>query len=60
LSQLKPLLKVAMDVHLAIYVIALQEEGAHPKPPQRFKPVDFLRWIDRQLACGFRIVTTSN
>jgi transposase len=55
--QLKPWLKVALDVHLALYVAALQEEGSHPKPPQRFKPADFLRWIDRQLARGFRLVT---
>jgi transposase len=55
--QVQPLLKVALDVHLALYVAALQEEGSHPKPPQRFKPVDFLRWIDKQLSRGFRIVT---
>jgi transposase len=55
--QLKPLLKVALDVHLALYVVAVQEEGSHPKPPQRFKPADFLRWIDKQLARGFDIVT---
>src|SRR6476660_8501625 len=54
---LKPLLKVALDVHLALYVAALQEEGSQPKPPQRFKPADFLRWIDKQLARGFGIVT---
>jgi transposase len=54
---LKPLLKVAIDVHLLLYVAAIQEEGAHPKPPQRFKPADFLRWIDKQLARGVRIVT---
>jgi len=56
-SELKPLLKVAIDVHLALYVVALQEEGTHPKPPQRFKPADFLAWIDKQLARGFEIVT---
>src|ERR1044072_4958953 len=56
-STLKPLLKVALDVHLAFYVAALQEEGTHPKPPQRFTPADFLRWIDKQLARGFAIVT---
>ena len=55
--QVQPLLKVALDVHLAFYVAAIQEEGAHPKPPQRFKPADFLRWIDQQRARGFRIVT---
>jgi len=44
-------------VHLALYVAAIQEEGAHPKPPQRFQPADFLRWIDKQLARGFHLVT---
>jgi transposase len=53
----KPLLKVAMDVHLELYVIAIQEDGTHPKPVQRLKPADFLRWIDKQLERGFHIVT---
>jgi transposase len=56
-TSLKPLLKVALDVHLALYVAAVQEDGSHPKPPQRFKPADFLHWIDKQRARGFRIVT---
>ena len=55
--QIPPLLKVALDVHLAFYVAAVQEEGSHPKPPQRFKPAEFLRWIDKQLARGFRLIT---
>ena len=56
-TQVPPLLKVALDVHLAFYVAAVQEEGTHPKPPQRFKPADFLQWVDRQLARGLRVVT---
>ena len=40
-NQSQPLLKVALDVHLAWYVIAMQEDGSSPKPPQRFKPADF-------------------
>src|SRR5207245_10671631 len=40
--QLKPLLKVAVDVHLALYVAAIPEEGSHPKPPQPVNPADFL------------------
>jgi transposase len=55
--QPQPLLKVALDVHLQSYVVALQEEGSHPKPPQRFRPAAFLHWIDQQLARGWRIVT---
>lgn len=53
----KPLLKVALDVHLQWHVIALQEDGRSPKPPRRFKPADFLQWIGQQVAAGWRVVT---
>jgi transposase len=56
-TQPKPLLKIALDVHLAWHVIAVQEEGASPKSPQRFKPADFLQWIQQKLTAGYRIVT---
>ncbi|MGH7979396.1 MAG: hypothetical protein ACREE6_08470 [Limisphaerales bacterium] len=56
-NQSQPLLKIAMDVHLAWYVIALQEEGSSPKPPQRFKPADFLIWIKSKVAVGYRVTT---
>jgi transposase len=56
-AQSQPLLKVALDVHLLFYVAAIQEEGNHPEPPQRFKPADFLKWIDQQLSRGYRLVT---
>jgi transposase len=55
--QPKPLLKIAIDAHLAWHVIALQEEGRHPKPPQRFQPLDFLKWIEQKVAAGWRVVT---
>jgi len=55
--QRKPLLKIAMDAHLAWHVIALQEEGSSPKPPQRFRPADFLKWIAQKLAAGWSVVT---
>jgi len=45
----QPLLKIALDVHLAWHVIAVQEDGASPKPPQRFKPADFLKWVEQKL-----------
>ena len=56
-NQSQPLLKVALDVHLAWYVIAMQEDGSSPKPPQRFKPADFLKWIKQKVAAGHRVVT---
>jgi len=56
-TQPKPLLKVALDVHLQWHVVALQVDGSSPKPPRRFKPVDFLKWIQQQVAAGYRVVT---
>ncbi|MGH7950408.1 MAG: IS110 family transposase [Limisphaerales bacterium] len=53
----QPLLKIALDVHLAAHVIAVQEEGASPQPPQRFKPADFLKWVKQKVTADCRIVT---
>ena len=54
--QARPL-KLALDVHLAWHVVALQYDGEFPKPPQRFTPKDFLKWVEKQLAQGWRIVS---
>jgi hypothetical protein len=56
-NQSQPLLKVALDIHLAWYVVAMQEDGSSPKPPQRFKPADFLKWSKQKVAAGWRVVT---
>jgi transposase len=53
----QPLLKIALDVHLAWHVVALQYDSASPKPPQRFKPAEFLKWLGAKRAAGYRIVT---
>jgi len=55
--QSKPLLKVALDVHLAWHVAAFQYDGSSPKPPQRFSPAGLIQWIQKQLAQGWQIVT---
>jgi len=55
--QLKPLLKIAIDAHLAWHVIAFQEDGSSPKPPQRFHPAKLLQWIQQKIAAGWRVVT---
>jgi hypothetical protein len=41
-------LKLALDVHLLEHVVAMQYDGSGPKPPQRFKPKDFLTWVEKQ------------
>jgi transposase len=56
-NESQPLLKIALDVHLAGHVVALQEDGSSPKPPQRFKPSDFLKWMQQKVAAGHRIIT---
>jgi hypothetical protein len=51
-NQPKPLLKIAIDAHLAWHVIAVQEDGSSPKPPQRFQPAKLLQWIEQKIAAG--------
>lgn len=41
-------LKIAVDAHAAFYMVAWQMDGANPKPPQKFKPEDFLSWLAKQ------------
>jgi transposase len=53
----QPWLKIALDVHLAWHVIAAQEDGGSPKPPQRFQPADFLKWVGQKVSAGYRVVT---
>jgi transposase len=50
-------LKLALDVHLAQHVVAMQYDGSSPKPPQRFTPKDFLAWVPKQIAQGWQIIS---
>lgn len=56
-TQLKPVLKIGIDAHLAQYVIATQIDGSTVKPPQRFDQAGLLRWVKKKLEEGFAIVT---
>jgi transposase len=40
----KALIKLGIDVHQDFYVVVEQEDGANPKPPQRFLKQAFLHW----------------
>lgn len=40
-------IKLGIDVHQTFYVVVLQEDGSHPKPPQRFSPEAFLVWAKK-------------
>jgi transposase len=60
LSQPQPqlrTLKLALDVHLAQHVVAMQYDGEFPKPPQRFTPAGLLKWVEKQIAQGWQIVS---
>jgi hypothetical protein len=50
-------LKLALDVHLLQHVVAMQYDGEFPKPPQRFTPKEFLKWVEKQIGQGWRIVS---
>ncbi|MGH9701202.1 MAG: IS110 family transposase [Candidatus Acidiferrales bacterium] len=50
-------LKLALDVHLLQHVVAMQQDGSSPKPPQRFTPKDFLVWVEKQISQGWRVVS---
>ena len=50
-------LKVALDVHLLQYTVAMQYDGRTPKPRQRFTPKAFLASVEKQMAQGWRVIT---
>jgi hypothetical protein len=37
-------IKLGIDVHPDFYVVVMQEDGANPKPPQRFQKEAFVHW----------------
>ena len=41
-------IKLGVDVHLDRYVVVRQIDGGAPQPPQRFSPVQFLQWVQKQ------------
>jgi transposase len=51
------ILKLALDVHLLQHVVAMQYDGEFPKPPQRFKPKDFLVWVRKQIVQGWQVTS---
>jgi hypothetical protein len=40
-------IKLGIDVHQEFYVVVMQEGGANPKPPQRFRKDAFLHWATK-------------
>jgi len=52
----QPQLKLALDVHVQSIVVAAMAD-ALLKPVRRFRPADFLSWVQSQQAAGWAIVS---
>ena len=48
-------IKLGLDIHQASYVVAVQEDHATPKPARRFRPGEFVPWVETLLARGHRV-----
>src|SRR5207253_5930264 len=64
-------IKLGSDLHQDFYVVAMQQGGANPKPPQRFAKAAFLHWAAKLKqggtevhavyeACGFGFTLQRN
>lgn len=49
--------KIGIDVHAAFIVAVRQLDGSLPQPPQKFRPPEFLQWVEKQLQVGQKVVT---
>jgi transposase len=48
-------IKLGIDVHQDFYVVVIQEDGANPKPPQRFQKHAFLHWAAKLKQSGTEV-----
>src|SRR6266700_1821914 len=48
-------IKLGIDVHQDFYVVVVQEGGANPKPPQRFRKQAFLHWAAKLKGGGAEV-----
>jgi transposase len=48
-------IKLGIDVHQDFYVVVVQEDGANPKPPQRFRKEAFVHWAAKLAASGAEV-----
>src|SRR5438445_3845694 len=52
-------IKLGIDVHQDFYVVVMQEGGANPKPPQRFRKEAFLHWAAKLARSGAEVHAVS-
>jgi len=48
-------IKLGVDIHSRLYVVAAQHDHALPKPPRRLAPEEFLPWVESLLALGHAV-----
>ncbi len=48
-------IKLGLDIHAKLYVVAAQYDHALPKPPRRFAPAEFVPWVESLLRAGHRL-----
>jgi len=48
-------IKLGLDIHQACYVVVAQEAHATPKPARRFKPEEFVPWVESLLTKGHQV-----
>ena len=50
------LIKIAIDMHLKNYRVVRQIDQSNPQPAQKFEPVAFYGWLEKQRALAARVV----
>lgn len=48
-------IKLGLDIHSKLYVVAVQYDHALPKPPRRFAPHEFVPWVQSLLGQGHSV-----
>src|SRR5437870_4029487 len=54
-GRIRPVCGLGIDVHQDFYVVVVQEGGANPKPPQRFRKEAFLHWAAKLARSGAEV-----
>lgn len=49
-------IKIAIDMHSAMWVASRQLDNAKPQPPQKFTPAQFMKFVEKQLTLARRVV----
>jgi len=50
------LIKIGIDMHLRNYRVVRQIDYSNPQPAQKFIPLAFYRWLERQRELAERVV----